>query len=292
MPSIRRRGAYCHFLGHQTSQKAQQLWQHLRAVASRSTRPRPLAESFAVDVSIDDALNAETTTTDAPATPTLEPSATRPLSSEPPASDSAVTSVDSIGTLTRAALAGDTYAQYLLGGRYLNGDGVELDSARGALLVQQAATSGLPSAQYRLGTLFERGEGVPRDPLNAVNWYEKAAVAGEVKAMHNLAVLHAEGTGIPQDFKIAARWFEVAAERGLTDSQFNLGILRQKGLGISKDLVEAYKWFALAAREGDQEAERQRLGRRNTTTAFGAHRGPRPACSMGAFISNHTAGFN
>lgn len=217
------------------------------------------AESFAVDVSIDDAIEADTGDLDASTSTTFEPSATRPLTSDSTSEGSAVTSFDSIGTLTRAALAGDTYAQYLLGGRYLNGDGVELDSARGALLVQQAATTGLPSAQYRLGTLFERGEGVPRDPLNAVKWYEKAAVAGEVKAMHNLAVLHAEGSGIPQDFSIASRWFEVAAERGLADSQFNLGILRQKGLGISKDMVEAYKWFALAARDGDQEAERQRL---------------------------------
>ncbi len=217
------------------------------------------AESFAVDVSIDDAIDADTGAPDLSASTTFEPSATRPLTVDATGDGSAVTAIDSISTLTRAALAGDAYAQYLLGGRYLNGDGVELDSARGALLVQQAATTGLPSAQYRLGTLFERGEGVPRDPLNAIKWYEKAAVAGEVKAMHNLAVLHAEGSSIPQDFSIASRWFEVAAERGLADSQFNLGILRQKGLGISKDMVEAYKWFALAARDGDQEAERQRL---------------------------------
>ena len=157
-----------------------------------------------------------------------------------------------------AATRGDAAAQYEVGLRYANGEGVTQDMAEAAKWFERAAQQGLTAAEYRLATQFEKGRGVTQSDAKAREWYEKAAQGGNVKAMHNLAVIHAEGRGTAQDFKTAARWFTQAANYGLGDSQYNLAILNERGLGVPKDPVEAYKWLDIAAKGGDKGAAAKR----------------------------------
>ncbi|MBO6713351.1 peptidoglycan-binding protein [Parvibaculum sp.] len=161
-------------------------------------------------------------------------------------------------TLMDAATRGDAAAQYEVGLRYANGEGVTQDMAEAAKWFERAAQQGLTAAEYRLATQFEKGRGVTQSDAKAREWYEKAAQGGNVKAMHNLAVIHAEGRGTAQDFKTAARWFTQAANYGLGDSQYNLAILNERGLGVPKDPVEAYKWLDIAAKGGDKGAAAKR----------------------------------
>jgi len=161
-------------------------------------------------------------------------------------------------TLMDAARGGDAAAQYEVGQRYANGEGVTQDMAEAARWFERAANQDLTIAQYRLATQYEKGRGVPQDDAKARDWYEKAASGGNVKAMHNLAVIHAEGRGTAQDFKTASRWFTQAADFGLGDSQYNLAILNERGLGIEKNPVEAYKWLDIAAKGGDKGAAAKR----------------------------------
>ncbi|WP_422039753.1 peptidoglycan-binding protein [Roseibium sp.] len=160
--------------------------------------------------------------------------------------------------LRSAAASGNPAAEFLVGVRYTEGQGVPADLEKAAVWYQKAANKGLPPAQYRLASLYEKGRGVEKDVAKARAWYSQAAQAGNAKAMHNLAVLYAEGGGEEPDYAKAAMWFESAANYGVKDSLFNLGILYAGGIGVDKDLVASYKWFAIAADKGDPEAAKRR----------------------------------
>ncbi len=167
---------------------------------------------------------------------------------------------EEVGTmaLRSAAASGNPAAEFLVGVKYTEGNGIPADLAEAAKWYQKAAAKGLAPAQYRLASLYEKGRGVEKDLEKAKSWYIKAAEAGNPKAMHNLAVLYAEGAGGSPDFAKAAKWFEDAANYGVKDSLFNLGILYARGLGVQKDLAASYKWFAIAAEQGDRDAAKKR----------------------------------
>ncbi|WP_420411710.1 peptidoglycan-binding protein [Roseibium sp.] len=186
-----------------------------------------------------------------PATSTETPAAPGLLASLPP---------EEVGSmaLRSAAASGNSAAEFLIGVKYTEGDGVQADLAKAAVWYQKAADKGLAPAQYRLASLYEKGRGVTKDLPKAKAWYMKSAEAGNAKAMHNLAVLFAEGGGDQPDYAAAAKWFEAAANYGVKDSLFNLGILYAGGIGVDKNLIASYKWFAIAADQGDPEAAKRR----------------------------------
>lgn len=197
----------------------------------------------------------------AAAAATATPAGTATLTPAPPLAAAPATpvAVEPVQvTLMDAANRGDAAAQYEVGNRLANGEGVKQDMVEAAKWFERAANQGLAAAQYRLATQYEKGRGVKQDDRLARDWYEKAAQGGNVKAMHNLAVIHAEGRGTAQDFKTAAGWFTQAADFGLGDSQYNLAILNERGLGIPKNPVDAYKWLDIAAKGGDQGAAAKR----------------------------------
>ncbi|MEP3429285.1 MAG: peptidoglycan-binding protein [Roseibium sp.] len=160
--------------------------------------------------------------------------------------------------LRSAAASGNPAAEFMVGVKYTEGNGIPADLSKAAVWYQKAAEKGLAPAQYRLASLYEKGRGVEKDLPKAKAWYTKAAEAGNAKAMHNLAVLYAEGAGGEPDYTAAAKWFESAANFGVKDSLFNLGILYAGGIGVDKNLVASYKWFAIAADQGDPEAAKRR----------------------------------
>lgn len=173
-----------------------------------------------------------------------------------------------IAALEAGAVRGDPTAQFALGLRYAEGNGVPKNDAKAASLVTKAAQQGLTVAEYRLGAIYERGVGLAKDLAQAKTWYERAANGGNCKAMHNLAVLYADGAGVGQNLQEAARWFRAGAEYGLADSQYNLGILLERGMGEAKNLGEAAKWFAIAASQGDAgAAERLEVLKRTMSPA-------------------------
>ncbi len=153
------------------------------------------------------------------------------------------------------ANAGNPRAQLLLGAKYLEGNGTQVNEAEAARWLARAAQQGEPLAQYRLGTLYERGRGVPADAQLATHWYGLAAAQGNRKAMHNLAVAFAEGSGTPKNESLAAVWFARAANLGLADSQFNLAVLYERGMGVKQSLENAYRWYLIAAAQGDTESK-------------------------------------
>lgn len=118
---------------------------------------------------------------------------------------------EQLKTLDQKAALGDANAQFALGQKYLEGDGVDPDPVRAASLFRQAAEAGDHRAQLALGLLYREGAGVPQDPPEAVRWIRRSAESGNARARFVLGSLYEEGEGVQRDVVAAHAWFNLAA---------------------------------------------------------------------------------
>ena len=91
------------------------------------------------------------------------------------------------------------------------------------------AEQGDASAQFILGVRYANGEGIPEDDREAVRWYRLAAEQGNTSAQSNLGTMYATGRGVPEDDREAVRWYRLAAEQGDATAQLNLGNMSARG---------------------------------------------------------------
>ena len=113
--------------------------------------------------------------------------------------------------------------------------------------LRESAEQGDAVAQYNLGVRYADGEGVPENAREAVRWYRLAAEQGDVRAQYNTGHAYRNGEGVPQDDVEAVRWWRLGAEQGFASAQLALGIMYGVGRGAQLDLVEAHMWSNLAA---------------------------------------------
>ena len=116
--------------------------------------------------------------------------------------------------LLEHAEQGDAQAQYEVGRRFWNGDGVDQDHKQAADWFDRAARQGLAAAQCALGLCYERGDGVEQDMWQAAAWYQWAAQQDDVEAQLHLSECYEKGRGVPKDKKKAAEWLYKAAQHG------------------------------------------------------------------------------
>ena len=116
-------------------------------------------------------------------------------------------------------------AQYEVGRRFWNGDGVDQDHKQAAGWFDRAARQGLAAAQCALGLCYERGDGVEQDMWQAAAWYQWAAQQDDAEAQLRLAECYEEGQGVPKDMDEAIRWYRKAAEQGNKDAEKRLEVL-------------------------------------------------------------------
>ena len=74
---------------------------------------------------------------------------------------------------------GDADAQWQLGLRYHNGEGIAQSDSQAMLWFQMAAEQGHVTAQSALGAYYWVGRGVPRDLSKSYFWSEIAMVQGD-----------------------------------------------------------------------------------------------------------------
>ena len=116
--------------------------------------------------------------------------------------------------LLEHAEQGDAQAQYEVGRRFWNGDGVDQDHKQAADWFDRAARHGLAAAQCALGLCYERGDGVEQDMWQAAAWYQWAAQQDDVEAQLHLSECYEKGRGVPKDKEKAAEWLYKAAQHG------------------------------------------------------------------------------
>ena len=147
----------------------------------------------------------------------------------------------------------DAYAQYRMGYRYANGDGVEKNLVESLKWYRQAAENGQVEAQYRLGFIYEQGKGVPVDYVESASWWRKAADQGHAGAQFSLGYCYGRGEGVPRSPSEAVKWFRKSADQGNASACRFLGIAYERGQGVGIDKVEAYAYLTIAL-SGDSYA--------------------------------------
>lgn len=143
---------------------------------------------------------------------------------------------------------GDADAQFELGLRFLTGEGLNKNEAKGVTWLQKAAEQGHLRAQHVYGTLFEDGVGVVKDPVKAAEWFEKAASGGLPMAQHAIAVAYELGRGVEKDVNKATEWFQKGAAQNYPPSMAAFGSKLEKGEGVDKDTARAALFFLKASK--------------------------------------------
>mgnify|MGYP000861375074 CR=1 FL=1 len=162
-----------------------------------------------------------------------------------------------VALLRPLAEKGNAEAQFRLGCRYENGEGVKQDYAKAFAWYEKAALQNYAKAECNLGWLYENGNGVSQDFYKAFAWYERSARHGSVWGQVNLADLYEHGNGVAQDYAAAFAWYEKAALQDNGWAQLKLGVFYETGLGVAADESRAQQWLEKAAMQGNAEAARR-----------------------------------
>ena len=134
------------------------------------------------------------------------------------------------------------------------------DEAEAAKWYRKAAEQGNASAQYNLGVRYDNGQGVVKDEAEAVKWYRKAAEQGDAFAQYNLGLSYTNGQGVVKNEIEGYKWFLLAAAQG-NERAKKSGSFAESRLS-SAQRAEGQRlgqeWEARHAnREADQGAERR-----------------------------------
>lgn len=122
-------------------------------------------------------------------------------------------------------------------------------------VLEKRAENGNAAAQFTLGNRYLNGEGVGQDNFAALRWFTLAAESDNANAQYNIAVMYLNGIAVVKDPAEAATWFVRAAENGDSPSQYTLAVLLFNGqLGVPQNVPQAYKWFTLAGAAGHRAA--------------------------------------
>jgi hypothetical protein len=88
--------------------------------------------------------------------------------------------------------------------------------------LRKLADQGDADAQWQMGVRYHNGEGVPRDDVQAMRWFLRAAEQGHVIAQATLGAYYWAGRGVPQDFSKAYFWSAIALAQGDENSKSRL----------------------------------------------------------------------
>jgi len=85
--------------------------------------------------------------------------------------------------------------------------------------VRQEAAQRNAEAQFNLGMKYCQGNGVVQDDHQAVAWFQKAADQGYALAQFNLGWMYQTGRGVHQNMEEAKKWWRLAAVQGNENAQ-------------------------------------------------------------------------
>jgi TPR repeat protein len=175
------------------------------------------------------------------------------------------------------ANAGDADAQYGVGIKYLNGQGVHQNRKEATRWLEKAAASGHEGAkdklqrmqdqeeqfekllsqaeagdleaQYQTGIMYLKGKGVEMNGRKARLWVGKAADKGDQKAITRLGKMYYKGEGGEEDYKSALKLFNSVSNDSVL-AQYYLGDMYAEGNGVSRNYAAAITWYKKAADGG------------------------------------------
>ena len=155
--------------------------------------------------------------------------------------------------------AGRGFAQYALGKKYRDGQGVERNIQKAVELFTLAAKQGNSFAAFALGKMYLSNDAsLPRDGTTALNWITYASERGNQFAQCYLGKLLLKGAdGIPQDTNAALRWLRASVERGNVYAEYALAMAYLNGKIVPKDDLKALELLRHASSQDNQFAQYQ-----------------------------------
>jgi uncharacterized protein len=149
--------------------------------------------------------------------------------------------------ISRQALDGNSYSQYLLGLKYLRGIGAGRDTAQAVKWFQQAASAGLPNAYQKLGYMYENGIGFPKNYYEAKSWYELAREKKFPASYTSLGKLYLRGNGVQKDINKALSYFMEAIALGDDEGKTSLAHYYFYNNGSPREITYALQLLKDAA---------------------------------------------
>lgn len=122
-----------------------------------------------------------------------------------------------------------------------------------AALIERAE-AGDPNAQYAVGCRYYEGDGVDRDYREALKWYRMAAAQGHNSGLCDVAFCYRNGHGVRRDYAKAIPLYLQAANQGCPTGAYWLGVAYEEGQGVDKDLAKARHWYSISRDRGDSDA--------------------------------------
>ena len=155
--------------------------------------------------------------------------------------------------------AGQGFAQYALGKKYRDGQGVERNIQKAVELFTLAAKQGNSFAAFALGKMYLSNDAsLPRDEATALNWITYASERGNQFAQCYLGKLLLKGAdGIPQDTNAALRWLRASVDQGNVYAEYALAMAYLKGKIVPKDALKALELLRHASSQDNQFAQYQ-----------------------------------
>ena len=155
--------------------------------------------------------------------------------------------------------AGRGFAQYALGKKYRDGQGVERNIQKAVELFTLAAKQGNSFAAFALGKMYLSNDAsLPRDGTTALNWIAYASERGNQFAQCYLGKLLLKGAdGIPQDTNAALRWLRASVEQGNVYAEYALAMAYLNGKIVPKDDLKALELLRHASSQDNQFAQYQ-----------------------------------
>lgn len=108
------------------------------------------------------------------------------------------------------------------------------------------AEQGDPVAQFALGARYAQGDGVKQDYQEAVRWFTKAAEQGHVVAQATLGAYYWAGRGVQQDLTRAYFWSVLARAGGDEASKYRVAALTSRMTRAQAAAIqrEAEQWLS------------------------------------------------
>lgn len=150
-------------------------------------------------------------------------------------------------------------AQTTVGLMYQEGEGVDVDLAKGHQWIEKGALNGDSAAYYYLGKDFYYGTGCEKNYQEAFKWLSKyienanANNGGEASLL--LGLMCELGDGCSKDLNKALKLFMYSANCGIVKAQKIVGSYYYLGKGVDMDREEGLKWYMKAAKQGDAGAQ-------------------------------------
>lgn len=159
----------------------------------------------------------------------------------------------------------DGYALYRLYRIFALGDrGIKPDAVKASTYLRQAAEAGNLDAQWELGTKLTQGNGMPKDIAAGVSLLRKVAAQADnpslaEMAQIHIAILYRDGqmriaSTADGDLAEAMRMLKAVAERGNNDACFHLAITYADSRRSVADEASSLFWHRKAAELGNSES--------------------------------------